>query len=68
VAFDLFWRKRTDRDFGRSSSLLRADVPPPPPALGPSLKQAAARVAEPAQGVLVRKHGRGAVVSKRWLW
>ena len=68
MAFDLFWGKSTRRDFGRSSSLTIAAVPPTPPSPGLDLARDAARIAEPAEGVSVKKQGRGAVVSKKWRW
>jgi hypothetical protein len=68
VAFDLFWRKQTSRDFGRSSSLTAVRLPPVPPSPGLTFAATATRLMEPAEGIAVRKQGRGAVVSKRWKW
>lgn len=68
MAFDLYWRKLTGRDFGRSSSLTSIRLPPVPPSPGLDFAKTAARVVDPLPGVSVRKQGKGAVVSKKWRW
>ena len=72
MAFDLFWRKLTIRNFGRGPSLTKAAAPPTPPAAGLSqatvLEEALRKVTSPYRGISVARQGRGAMVSKRWLW
>lgn len=71
MALDLLWGKRTKRNFGRDLALA-ATVPKVPPAAGLSqasvLEEALRKVASPYRGITVARQGRGAVVSKKWLW
>ena len=71
MALDLLWGKRTKRNFGRDLALAAA-VPEIPPSAGLSqaseLEETLRRVARPYRGITVARQGRGAVVSKKWLW
>jgi hypothetical protein len=67
MAFDLFFGK-TRRSWSRSQELTSV---PSLPAVAPTpthLDDALSRAIAANPGIMVEKHGRGAVVSKKWGW
>ena len=70
MAFDLFFRRQTKRDWSRSRSQELTAMPslPAVPPTPTHLDDALSRAIAANPGIIVEKRGKGALVSKKWGW
>jgi hypothetical protein len=67
MAFDLLFRRRTNRDWSRASSLVA--LPPQEQLPAPTrLANAVDAATKLNPNISIERRGRGGVVSKKWLW
>ena len=68
MAFDLFFRRQTNRDWSRSRNLIADPSLPAVPQTPTKITDALSRAIAANPGIMVKPSGKGAIVTQKWKW